>query len=98
MIFVSVILVYLLILLGFVYLQIATRKIPIQYANRPSGRGGKSDSNIPIKLNSAGVIPVIFASTIMSIPLTFVQLFNINISDNFLLYLIFFLKKPICLF
>lgn len=47
-------------------MQTATRKIPIQYANRQ----GKSDANIPMKLNSAGVIPVIFASTILSIPLT----------------------------
>ena len=49
MIFVSVIL-YITILLGVVYLEIAKRKVPIQYANRQ----GKSDSNIPIKLNSAG--------------------------------------------
>lgn len=95
MIFVSVILVYLLILLGVVFLQIATRKIPIQYANRPSGKGGKSDSNIPIKLNSAGVIPVIFASTIMSIPLTFVQLFNSNMSEGGWLVQIFSSEKPI---
>jgi preprotein translocase subunit SecY len=59
---------YFGILLGVVYMQIATRKIPVQYANRQ----GKSDSNIPMKINSAGVIPVIFAQTILSIPLTVV--------------------------
>jgi preprotein translocase subunit SecY len=64
--FIVILLLYLGILLGVVYMQIATRKIPVQYANRQ----GKSDSNIPMKLNSAGVIPVIFAQTIMSIPLT----------------------------
>jgi preprotein translocase subunit SecY len=64
--FIIILLLYLGILLGVVYMQIATRKIPVQYANRQ----GKSDSNIPMKLNSAGVIPVIFAQTIMSIPLT----------------------------
>src|SRR5690554_7689207 len=82
LIFASVILIYLAILLGVVYLQIATRKIPIKYANRPSARVGKNESNIPIKLNSAGVIPVIFASTIMTIPLTFAQLFSSNVNDG----------------
>lgn len=68
-IFIFVMLLYVLVLLGVIYLQIATRKIPTQYANRQ----GKSDSNIPIKLNTAGVIPVIFASTILSFPMTFVS-------------------------
>ncbi len=64
--FIVILMLYLGILLGVVYMQIATRKVPVQYANRQ----GKSDSNIPMKLNSAGVIPVIFAQTVMSIPLT----------------------------
>lgn len=91
MIFVSVILLYIAILLGVVYLEIAKRKVPIQYANRQ----GKSDSNIPIKLNSAGVIPVIFASTIMSIPLTFGQLFNPEMSQTGWMSQIFSSEKPI---
>jgi len=66
--FIIIILLYFGILLGVVFMQIATRKIPVQYANRQ----GKSDSNIPMKINSAGVIPVIFAQTILSIPLTIV--------------------------
>ncbi|MDO9630216.1 MAG: preprotein translocase subunit SecY [Acholeplasmataceae bacterium] len=66
--FMLIIALYFGILLGVVYMQIAVRKIPVQYANRQ----GKSDSNIPMKINSAGVIPVIFAQTILSIPLTVV--------------------------
>jgi len=66
--FIIIMALYFGILLGVVYMQIATRKIPVQYANRQ----GKSDSNIPMKINSAGVIPVIFAQTILSIPLTVV--------------------------
>jgi preprotein translocase subunit SecY len=66
--FIVIMALYFGILLGVVYMQIATRKIPVQYANRQ----GKSDSNIPMKINSAGVIPVIFAQTILSIPLTVV--------------------------
>ena len=92
LIFTSVILLYLVILFGVVYLQIASRKIPVQYSNRQQGR---NNSNIPIKLNSAGVIPVIFASTILSIPLTFVQLFSKNMSDSGWVMTIFSQEKPI---
>ena len=68
--FILIILIYFGVLLGVVYMQAATRKIPVQYANRQ----GKSDSNIPMKINSSGVIPVIFAQTILSIPLTIIGL------------------------
>ena len=61
-----VVFLYLAILVGVVYMEKAIRKIPTQYANRQ----GKNDSHIPIKLNTAGVMPVIFASTLMSIPAT----------------------------
>lgn len=61
-----VVFLYLAILVGVVYMEKAVRKIPTQYANRQ----GKNDSHIPIKLNTAGVMPVIFASTLMSIPAT----------------------------
>ena len=48
----------------------ATRNIPVQYAKKMQGRkmvGGQS-SSIPLKVNTAGVIPVIFASSLMSMP------------------------------
>lgn len=68
--YIIILLLYVLIILGVVFLEATVRKIPVQYANR----SGKSDSNIPIKLNTSGVMPVIFASTIMSIPLTIIGL------------------------
>ena len=68
--FSTIILLYVLIILGVVFLEATVRKIPVQYANR----SGKSDSNIPVKLNTSGVIPVIFASTIMSLPITIIGL------------------------
>lgn len=68
--FISVVLLYILVIFGVVYLEATVRKIPVKYANHQ----GKSDSNIPIKLNTSSVIPVIFASTIMSLPLTVVGL------------------------
>jgi preprotein translocase subunit SecY len=60
-----------------IYLQSATRKLPIQYANRHSSAqlSGQKDSFIPFKLNSAGVIPVIFASTLVQLPLTIANFF-----------------------
>ena len=63
-------------------LQGAERKIPVQYAKTVRGRktmGGQS-SPIPLKVNTAGVIPVIFASSIMSVPQIVVNLFNIKTS------------------
>src|SRR5690606_9689996 len=62
--YVFMLILYFGILLGVVYMNIAKRKIPISYANR-QGNVGKTDSNIPLKINSAGVLPVIFASTLL---------------------------------
>lgn len=76
--FVVITLLYLAILLAVVFMESAQRKIPIQYANRQ----GKSDANVPIKLNSAGVIPVIFASTILSIPLTVTGFFSQSVDSG----------------
>ena len=67
----AVILALLLALVVFViYLQDGERHIPVQYAKKMQGRkmvGGQS-SHIPLKVNTAGVIPVIFASSLLSFP------------------------------
>ena len=63
-------------------LQGAERRIPVQYAKTVRGRktmGGQSSHN-PLKVNTAGVIPVIFASSILSVPQIVVNLFNIKTS------------------
>ena len=62
-IFIFITLLYVLLIVGVVWFEGAVRKVPVQYANRQAGQQG---SDIPIKLNSANVIPVIFASTILS--------------------------------
>ncbi len=64
-----IVIVYILIILFVTFIQISARKIPIQYANRPASAKfqGRSDSNIPIKINSSGVIPVIFAVTLLGL-------------------------------
>lgn len=66
------ILVYILIIVGIIWIQLAERRIPIQYANRTNSAYGAQQSYLPIKINSAGVMPVIFASVITTIPATIV--------------------------
>ena len=65
-----------------VLLQDAERKIPVQYAQKMQGRrlvGGRS-SHIPLKVNTSGVIPIIFASSILSVPAIVVNLFGLKTS------------------
>lgn len=76
-----VVLIYLAVLLGVTFLELAKRRIPIQYANRQSGQG-KTTSDLPIKLNTSGVIPVIFASTILSIPLSVSGMFGLDTTSS----------------
>ena len=67
----------LAIIVLIVYVNDAERRIPVQYAKRVVGRkmyGGQS-SNLPLKMNMAGVMPVIFASSIASIPATLAGFF-----------------------
>ncbi len=73
--FIIVIALFILIIFAVVFMEGLQRKIPIQFANRPSAAAirGKQNSDFPIKINSASVIPVIFASTLLSIPLTIVN-------------------------
>lgn len=65
--FVIYVLMYFAIIVGVVYEQIAERRIPIQYANRSSSNFGNNQNYMPFKINSAGVMPVIFASALISI-------------------------------
>lgn len=77
--FILIIVLYVAMILGVVYFEGAVRKVPVQYANRQAGQKG---SDIPIKLNSASVIPVIFASTILSIPLTIVGVTGLSVDSS----------------
>ena len=61
-----------------IILQDGERRIPVQYSKKMVGRklvGGQA-SHIPLKVNTAGVIPVIFASSIMSFPIVIAQFFH----------------------
>ena len=88
--FIVFILVYLLVLVGIIYIQLAERRIPIQYANRTTSAYGNQQSYLPIKINSAGVIPVIFAQILLTIPSTIVAFIGneavINFVNNYIVY------------
>ncbi|GAA1295034.1 MULTISPECIES: preprotein translocase subunit SecY [Brachybacterium] len=70
MVFALVLLVALVVMVGVVFVEQSQRRIPVQYAKRMVGRRmyGGTSTYIPIKVNQAGVIPVIFASSILSLP------------------------------
>lgn len=76
--YILIIVLYIAMILAVVFFEGAVRKIPVQYANRQASQG----SDIPVKLNSANVIPVIFASTLMSIPLTVVGIMGLSTSTS----------------
>lgn len=65
--FVAFILVFIAIIVGVIFIESAERRLPIQYANKSTSTN-ENQNYIPFKLNSAGVIPVIFASAILAIP------------------------------
>ena len=63
-----------------IILNDGVRKIPVQYAKKVQGRkmvGGQT-TNIPLKVNTSGVIPVIFASSLMQLPVVICSLFSIS--------------------
>ncbi len=74
--FFSYVILFLLLVVGVVIINGAVRKIPIQQTGNSLTTNLDEMAFLPIKVNSAGVIPVIFASSIITIPTTIVQLFN----------------------
>ena len=72
------IVVFVILIVGIVLVDLGERRIPIQYAKRMVGRkmyGGQS-THIPLKLNSSGVLPLIFANAIMQFPGTILMFFS----------------------
>ncbi|MFE5579768.1 preprotein translocase subunit SecY [Kitasatospora sp. NPDC056531] len=76
--FLSVIAVGVIVVMLVIFVEQAQRRIPVQYAKRMIGRRafGGTSTYIPLKVNQAGVIPVIFASSLLYIPALVVQLTN----------------------
>jgi len=77
----------LIVIAGAILLVQGTRKIPVQYAKRIVGNKqyGGARQYIPLKVNAAGVMPIIFAQAIMFIPITFIGFSNTkkNSSGNY---------------
>ncbi len=69
-IFIGFMLVGLMLIVGVVYIEQGQRRIPVQYAKRQIGRRtyGGTSTYIPLKVNQAGVIPIIFASSLLYLP------------------------------
>jgi preprotein translocase subunit SecY len=63
-----------------ILLQDAERRIPVQYSKKVQGRrmAGSQASYIPLKVNTAGVIPIIFAASLLSVPSIIINLFNLQ--------------------
>ena len=77
------VLVALLLLIGVIFIEQGQRRIPVQYAKRQVGRrtyGGNS-TYIPLKVNQAGVIPIIFASSLLYLPTLAATFFDGGVRD-----------------
>ena len=78
--FIIEIVIWLLIIVGSVYLSLAVRRVPVQYARRTTTGDFEADMMggarqfIPLKLNASGVMPIIFAQAIMFVPAALVGL------------------------
>ena len=75
----------LIVIAGAILLVQGTRKIPVQYAKRIVGNKqyGGARQYIPLKVNAAGVMPIIFAQAIMFIPITLIGFSNVNNVSGF---------------
>ncbi|MCD7036598.1 preprotein translocase subunit SecY [Metabacillus sp. GX 13764] len=79
----------LAVIVGVIYVQQALRKIPIQYAKRVTGSaptGGGQSTHLPLKVNPAGVIPVIFAVSFIIAPPTIASFFGTNDVTDWIKY------------
>jgi preprotein translocase subunit SecY len=84
--------------IGIIIIQEAQRNIPVQYAKRVVGRKmyGGQNTYLPMKINQGGVIPIIFASSVLSLPIMLIQFFpklefiNRYLGYGSLMYIILF--------
>ena len=92
--FALLVLVYIAIIVLVIFMGEATRKIPIQYTSSGARSQGKSVNFLPLKINSASVVPVIFASSVMVAPVTVLSFFPAN-STTLLIRDILNFQKPV---
>lgn len=94
--FIVFVLIYIFIILLVIFMTQATRKINIQYTSSNLSKVKSDMTYIPIKINSAGVTPVIFASAIIAAPTVILSFISTqNAFTNFLNQILFNLKHPV---
>nr|WP_282101709.1 preprotein translocase subunit SecY [Corynebacterium callunae] len=86
-VFAVVLISVLVLVIGVVFVEQGQRRIPVQYAKRMVGRRqyGGSSTYLPLKVNQAGVIPVIFASSLIYMPVLITQIVtsgSVEVTDN----------------
>jgi len=83
--FAGVMVMALALIVGVVYIEQGQRRIPVQYAKRQLGRKvyGGTSTYIPLKVNQAGVIPIIFASSLLTLPQLASSIFGNQTFDRF---------------
>lgn len=81
------VLLYIIIIVFVIVMETAVRKIPIQYTNSSSYTRGNDVTFLPLKINSASVIPVIFAQSIMTAPQIVISFFNQDLYKTLQTYL-----------
>jgi preprotein translocase subunit SecY len=93
LLFFTVIAIGLLVMLAVLFMEQGQRRIPVQYAKRMVGRKmyGGSKTYIPLKVNQSGVIPVIFASSLLYLPRLFTMMWTYdsernNLGDKFVIW------------
>lgn len=88
--FIIYLIMYFLVIVGVVWISLAERKIRIQYANKTVSAYGAKESYLPLKINYAGVMPVIFASMLLTIPSIIVNIIGnqnaIDFVNNYIMY------------
>jgi preprotein translocase subunit SecY len=94
--FYFVLLVGLVVITAVIFIEQAQRRIPVQYAKRMIGRRmyGGTSTYIPLKVNQAGVIPVIFASSLLYLPQLFSQLGDPNNKNDVQVFIDRYIAEP----
>jgi preprotein translocase subunit SecY len=94
--FFLVIALVLVVITAVVFIEQAQRRIPVQYAKRMIGRRmyGGTSTYIPLKVNQAGVVPVIFASSLLYLPQLYLQFFDPNNLKGYQLWIQDWLADP----
>jgi len=95
-VFALVLLIGIIVIAGVVFIEQAQRRIPVQYAKRMIGRRmyGGTSTYIPLKVNQAGVIPVIFASSLLYLPQLVLGFMDRNNPNAFYLFVQDYIVDP----